>query len=201
MVGDGFDPCGGASIYKRIDGNWTEKAYLQPYEECRSRGYGFAVALDTSAGVTTAIVGSPLDSSVGIINGGAAFVYDNSNNGTEWNLQAKVTASDGKAFDDFGWSVDINGDFAMISASVSKKGHTYVYRRQGTSSWEQMSRIDSPVDEDYFGHSVSIADKTAVVGGYGYTYIFAEFPQGTWSLQDKLTRGSDWTGEKSWTLM
>ncbi|EJK48510.1 hypothetical protein THAOC_32683, partial [Thalassiosira oceanica] len=121
IVGDGINPsCGGASIYKRINGVWTVQSQLAPpvcsYEEGvteRPIGFGFSVAVDGDS----AIIGSPMDEENGF-NSGAAYVYRKSN-GTSWDLETKLLASDGAPFDEFGWSVDIKGDFAIAGAFVA----------------------------------------------------------------------------------
>lgn len=121
IVGDGINPsCGGASIYKRIGGVWTLQSQLSPptcsYDEDlldRPIGFGFSVALDGDS----AIVGSPMDEENGS-NSGAAYVYRKSN-GTSWDLESKLLASDGDPYDEFGWSVDIQGDFAIAGAFVA----------------------------------------------------------------------------------
>ena len=131
IVGDGIHPnCGGATIYKRIDGVWTEQSQLAPpvcsYEEGvteRPIGFGFSVALDGDS----AIIGSPLDEENGV-NSGAAYVYRKSND-TSWDLETKLLPSDGAPYDEFGWSVDIEGDFAIAGAFVADIGSYVAVRK------------------------------------------------------------------------
>ena len=45
---------------------------------------------------------------------GSAYVFVRS--GTSWSQQAELTASDGAAFDNFGYSVALSGDTALVGA-------------------------------------------------------------------------------------
>lgn len=94
----------------------------------------------------------------------------------------------------------------MVGGSIAKKGHAWLYMRTG-SEWEEQPLIEplnsttdiereKIIDEDYFGHSVDIADKVAVIGTVGYTYLLKEDPPGTWTqLEDKLPAGLHWKSE------
>ena len=99
----------------------------------------------------------------------------------------KITASDGAIDDEFGKSVSISGDYAVVGARAdgdngSFSGSAYVFKRTGTS-WAQEAKL-LPSDGaayDEFGFSVSISGDYAVVGavlddnngsGSGSAYIF-----------------------------
>ena len=67
---------------------------------------------------------------------GAAYVFVRS--GTIWNLQQKLTASDGAAGDRFGYSVAISGETVVVGAHRDDiganidQGSAYVFVRSGT---------------------------------------------------------------------
>jgi len=105
--------------------------------------------------------------------------------------EAKLTASDGKAGDNFGFSVSISGNTLVVGA--------YQYRSDGTgaayvftdtaSGWTKIAKLtasDGKV-QDAFGLSVSISGNTVVVGadqygsggGPGAAYVFTE-PASGW---------------------
>ena len=45
----------------------------------------------------------------------------------------KLTASDGSSNDDFGYSVSLYGDYALIGAYYdSQKGSAYIFKRNGS---------------------------------------------------------------------
>ncbi|MCH7496096.1 MAG: choice-of-anchor D domain-containing protein, partial [Candidatus Marinimicrobia bacterium] len=99
----------------------------------------------------------------------------------------KITASDGVPNDQFGVSVSISGDYAIVGAEFrddngTDAGSAYVYKRSGTS-WAQEVKL-LPADgaaDDRFGISVSISGDYAVVGAWldddngtnsGSAYVF-----------------------------
>ena len=79
--------------------------------------------------VDTIVMGAYQDDDNGITNSGSAYVYTRS--GSTWTEQAKLTASDGAANDQFGDSVAISGDTVVIGARLDddngdSSGSTYV---------------------------------------------------------------------------
>ena len=112
----------------------------------------------------------------------------------------KITASDGGAVDQFGFSVSISGDYAIVGAFLDDdngddSGSAYVFKRTG-SSWAEEAKLlasDGAAD-DGFGFSVSISGDYAVVGAAldddngdnsGSAYVFKR--TGTiWSQEAKL---------------
>jgi len=118
-----------------------------------------------------AVVGAPNDTD-NERNSGSAYVFKRT--GTSWAQEAKLLASDGAAFHDFGVSVSISGDYAVVGApndndNGSQSGSAYVFKRTGTS-WTQEAKLlasDGAV-ADIFGTSVSISGDYAVVGAPGF---------------------------------
>ncbi|ABM02367.1 PKD domain containing protein [Psychromonas ingrahamii 37] len=115
---------------------------------------------------------------------------------------AKILASDGAAYDYFGYSVALSGDTAVIGAGVSYTvpasgpGAAYVYTRNGTS-WSEQAKLTASDGStaDNFGYSVAIDGDTIVVGARfadgvvtdaGAVYVYTR--SGTvWSEQAKIT--------------
>src|SRR5205807_436508 len=147
--------------------------------------FGYSVAIYGS----TAVIGAYQKNS----NTGAAYVFVLS--GTTWSQQAKLTASDAAAGDDFGYSVAISGSTAVIGAydKNSDAGAAYVFVRSGTT-WSQQAELtasDAAAGND-FGTSVAISGSTAVIGAphnnsfTGAAYVFVR--SGTiWSQHAELT--------------
>jgi FG-GAP repeat protein len=121
--------------------------------------------------------------------------------GASWVQQAKLTASDGGANDNFGISVALSGNTAVIGAIfdddvASDAGAAYVFVRSGTS-WIQQAKLTASDGSSnaQLGMSVAVAADTAVVGTVndgdhgaraGAAYVFAR--AGTsWTQQAKLT--------------
>ncbi|MBN2822796.1 MAG: cell wall-binding repeat-containing protein, partial [Coriobacteriia bacterium] len=101
-------------------------------------------------------------------NSGSAYVFTRS--GTAWTEQAKLTASDGAVSHNFGISVAISSDTAVIGAyyADSYRGSAYVFTRSGTAWTEQakLTASDGAAFEQ-FGFSVAVSGDTAVVGAFG----------------------------------
>ena len=84
----------------------------------------------------------------------------------------KINASDGGPFEEFGYSVSISGDYAVVGAykhadNGSSSGSAYIFKRTGTS-WAQQAKLLSSdgAADDEFGASVSISGDYAAVGAY-----------------------------------
>jgi len=128
-----------------------------------SDGFGSSVAL--AGGVVLA--GAPGSDDNGGSSGSA---YASRFDGTSWVEEQKLIASDGEAFDQFGWSVALAGDVAVAGAPFSDddgsgSGSAYVYRFDGASWVEEQKLIASDAAAgDFFGFSVSLAEDVALVG-------------------------------------
>ncbi|NOT60397.1 MAG: HYR domain-containing protein, partial [Acidobacteria bacterium] len=82
----------------------------------------YSVALSND----TVIVGAPVDDGIK----GSAYIFERNKGGADnWGEVKKLTASDGAAFDDFGWSVAISGSMVIVGAPVddSRKGSSYIF--------------------------------------------------------------------------
>jgi hypothetical protein len=115
--------------------------------------------------------------------------------------ETKLTASNGSASHNFGRSVAISGDTAVVGAPGNAgpngiHGAAYVFVRSGTA-WYQQAIITASdgADFDHFGASVAIDGNTTVVGApgasgpngnQGAAYVFVRNGT-TWTQQQKLT--------------
>ena len=90
--------------------------------------------------------------------------------------EAKLTASDGSAWDYFGRSVSISGDTVVVGAyghddAGHYSGAAYLFERDegGPGNWGQVAKLTASdgAEGDIFGGSVSISSDTVVVGAYG----------------------------------
>ncbi|MBN2021933.1 MAG: hypothetical protein JW809_04000 [Pirellulales bacterium] len=150
--------------------------------------FGHSVATDGS----TILVGAYCDNDKGS-DSGSAYVFRFA--GGRWVQQQKLTASDGAANDFFGYSVDVDGDWAVVGAygDDNTNGSAYVFHFDGVQ-WVQWQKLIVTGRYDDFGCSVAIDGATIVVGarqdgdagGYaGAVYVFQH--DGTqWLQQQKL---------------
>ncbi|MEO8659082.1 MAG: FG-GAP repeat protein, partial [Bryobacteraceae bacterium] len=148
---------GAAYVYVRSGTAWTEQAKLTASDSAQRDYFGDSVALSGD----TALVGA----SGKATQAGAAYVYVRS--GTAWTEQAKLTASDGTQFDNFGSSVALSGDTALVGAAAKATltGAAYVYVRSGTA-WTEQTKLTAAdgAPNDIFGDSVALSGDTALVG-------------------------------------
>ncbi len=189
---------GSAYVYVRSGTTWSEQAHFFASDAEADDFFGSSVAISGD----TAVVGAPGDGTAAGSKAGSAYVYVRS--GTTWSEQAHLFASDAAAYDNFGSSVAISGDTAVVGAPGDsstiiegrKEGSAYVYVRSGTT-WSEQAHFfaSNAVPFNFFGDSVAIVGDTAVVGvpgddtaageSAGSAYIYVRGGT-TWSEQAHL---------------
>jgi hypothetical protein len=180
------DLAGAAYIFVRNGGIWTQQAYLKASNTGSADRFGSFVAISGD----TVVVGAPLeDSKATGVNGdqnnnsagdaGAAYVFVRS--GGTWTQQAYLKASNTENQDEFGISVSISGETAVVGAfqedssatgingdqadnSAPRAGSAYVFLRSG-ATWTQQAYLKASNTEagDGFGDAVAISGDTVVV--------------------------------------
>lgn len=121
----------------------------------------------------------------------------------------KAVPTDRADGDQFGYAVDIDGDYAVVGAysdnfgGSENHGSVYIYKQVGINNWVQHQKIISSDQEDYdrFGWSVAIDGDYIIVGAYrededasgansmanaGSAYIFENDGTGNWVQVEKL---------------
>ncbi len=189
---------GSAYVFTRSGNMWTQEAKLTADDGAAGDWFGYSVVLDGD----TALVGATYDD-VSSSNQGSAYVFTRS--GTKWMQQAKLTAGDGATYDQFGWSVALDGDTALVGAyadnvgTSSDQGSAYVFTHSG-STWTQQAELTAGNGAmgDRFGYSVALDGDTALVGAYtddlgpnsdqGSAYVFT-YSGDAWTQEAKLTAG------------
>ncbi|NQW24433.1 MAG: hypothetical protein HQ475_13430 [SAR202 cluster bacterium] len=185
---------GAAVVFTRVDGAWAEQAKLVGDDTGVGDLLGQVVALSGD----TAVLGAVGDTPVGT-NSGSAYVFVRSDG--VWTQQAKLTASDAGAGDQFGWSAAISGDTIIIGAPTDSpagtdSGSAYVFTRTD-GTWTEQAKLtgSSQAFGHLFGWSVDINGDTAAIGALGDTtngsnsgaaYVFTR-GDGVWTEQAKLT--------------
>ncbi len=190
---------GAAYIYQRSGNAWTDEALLRSADLAEDDRFGAAVDID---GVF-ALVGAP-DNDDGGNGAGSAYVFEF--NGTSWVQRTKLNAFDAAAVDNYGASVALSGNVAVIAARFDDdacptladcdSGAVYVYRYNGANwDFEQKITAHDAAAEDEFGYDVDIEDDVMVVGsrfdddsedraGAAYVYRFDGLQ---WAFESKLT--------------
>lgn len=182
-----FASSGAAYVFGRTGTTWSQLERLVASDAAAFQSFGSAVALSGN----TAIVGAQDDDS----GAGAAYVFVD--NGLGWTQQAKIEAAGGSAGEQFGGSVSIDGDTAIIGALRDDiSGAAYTFVRQGTSwSEQQVIHASDVTTSESFGNAVAISGDTAIVGASnkgdfgvnsGAAYVFVK--SGTnWVQQQRLS--------------
>ena len=174
---------------------------LAPVEVVENDKFGYSVAVDGDI----AVVGAYRDDQNGDLSG-AVYVFTRST-GVLWDEGVKLIASDGAAYDMFGFSVAVDGDANSIVIGApgddgegADSGSVYVFTK-ARGVWSQAAKLTASdrVALDYFGYSVAVSDGTVLVGAYqdddedavledsGSAYVFVK-PSGGW---DKWDAGVD----------
>jgi len=166
---------GSAYVFKRSDTTWTQQAKIVASDRYFGDDFGYSVAINGDH----AIVGAPSedeDAAGGNMIGDAGSAYIFVRSDTTWTQQDKIVASDRANGDEFGWSVAISGDNAMVGAryqdkdasgtgTLSDAGAAYVFR-QAVGTWSQRSKVvaSDRASDDQFGHAVAISSNYALAG-------------------------------------
>ena len=172
---------GAVYVYRRIGTTWVQEAYLKAPTPINMGGggdqFGYSVAISGNTIVagapgedsnTTAIInGSDLSSTNNSVEStGAAYVFVRDANNM-WSHQAYLKSPNAETNDNFGMSVAVSGDTAIVGASGedSASGAAYVFVRSGTT-WSHQAYLKAPNagNNDNFGISVAVSGDTAVAG-------------------------------------
>lgn len=192
---DGSEDAGAAYVFRREDENWLQQAKLTAGDPGRKDKFGAAVAIHSDY----LIIGTPLDDNQAGGNAGAAYVFKRE--GELWNLQAKLIATGPDTKDDeFGISVDINAEYAVIGAyrdyleggggNLANSGSAYIFKRRDTNWSQETKLLASDAPASHFGYSVCISSGFALIGAYGgdwggSAYVFQRMDT-IWTQQAKL---------------
>ncbi|MCU7959182.1 MAG: FG-GAP repeat protein [gamma proteobacterium symbiont of Bathyaustriella thionipta] len=191
---DGRFGSGSAYVFVRSGSTWTQQQKLTASDAQGGDNFGVSVSIYANS----ILIGSNFDDDDGSLSG-SAYVFVRS--GTSWTQQQKLTASDASTRDRFGSAVSISEDSALIGANIDtavafQSGSAYVFTRTG-SLWTEQQKLTASDggDRDAFGSSVTLLDRTALVGATlnhaerGAGYIFVRNGS-TWIQQQKLV-GND----------
>jgi hypothetical protein len=152
------------------------QAKLLPGDANAQNTFGTAIAVSGN----TALVGATTANGGPGMGTGAAYVFVKGPTG-RWTQQARLAASDpaGTAKENYGFSVALDGDTAVIGAPnrgtfpgdpFGGAGAAYVYQRSGTKWSQQAILTETPsggATGDFFGFSVAISGGTVLASAVG----------------------------------
>ncbi|MGE0104873.1 MAG: PxKF domain-containing protein [Blastocatellales bacterium] len=196
---------GAVYIFERNLGganNWGEIRKIKASDVEAYDSFGISVGISGD----TVIVGANWEGDSGDQTG-AAYIFERNLGGAgNWGEAKKVKASDKEPGDQFGTSVSISGDTAIVGAIEEDlpgygSGAAYIIERNqgGTGNWGEVKKLEASdaIGYEYFGWSVSINGDIAVVGMFnvylpyensGSAYVFErnQGGAGNWGEVKKL---------------
>ncbi|WP_181918785.1 FG-GAP repeat protein [Wenzhouxiangella sediminis] len=159
---------------------------------------GYSVSVDGNR----ALIGAPGSDDGGLSTNGEAFIFELDSSGAGWQFVARLAPDDPGYAAQFGSSVSLSGDRALIGSHSdlqggSRTGSAYVFDFDG-KAWSQSARLiaQDGASHDSFGFSVSLSSDRALIGANhdangngsnaGSVYVF-DFDGSNWSESAKLT--------------
>ena len=206
-----FSDAGSVYVFHNNGGTWSELQKIVASDRGTSDAFGWSVALSGDY----AIIGAKEDdqNATGgndLQSAGSAYIFKNTA-GT-WAQMQKIVASDRGTNDEFGNSVGISGDYAIVgsmledhnltgSQTLLSAGSSYIFKNNA-GTFSQLQKIIAPDrdESDMFGCSVAISGNYALIGAYneeedpaganaiagaGAAYLY-ENTAGTWSMVQKI---------------
>ncbi len=181
---DGGNYAGAAYVYWiNGSGELEQKAKLVATDAAANDAFGHVVAVSDAY----VLVGAYHEDAHGS-QAGAAYIFRGDASGTYSQVQ-KLAPSSLAAFDIFGQSVALTGDFAVVGAEGDDTagdyaGAAYVFRRNdATGQFERVDRLfaSDATGGDAFGHAVALFGRQVLVGAdrknesgsaYGASYLY-----------------------------
>ncbi|MDJ0760551.1 MAG: FG-GAP repeat protein [Woeseiaceae bacterium] len=191
---DNGEESGAAYVFVSSERCWSQQAKIAASDAAAGDQFGGSIALDGD----TLLAGARRNDDSGN-DSGAAYLFERS--GSEWIQTAKLEAWDGDEGDEFGRSVALSGDTAILAAPMDDdngedSGSVYVFTRSG-HVWTQQAKLTAPdgAKGDLFGISVAFDGDTLLIGAdldddngenTGSVYVFVR-SNDSWSHEAKLT--------------
>lgn len=197
----GFTKAGSVSIFKRntSTGQWAFHSKLINNNNKDFLHFGWSVAIDGDyliVGIINEVING--------VTAGSANIYKRNTTTDVWELQQKIIHPNYASSDKFGYSVDIDGDHAVVGAPFDDvgavdNGSAHIYKRNASNIWVVLPTLyNGTNDGDNFGYKVNIStsNKTVAVGAIaddiagtvdaGTVTVFYENPAGLWLAASTL---------------
>lgn len=183
---------------------WDEIIELAASNGALNDNYGCSVSISDDYAIVGACFADFISEEGGTFSdAGSAYILERNEAG-EWEEVQIINASDANSGDNFGWSVAIHGDYAVIGAygdddSGGLSGSAYLFERDAEGVWTEIQKLtgsDSSSD-DRFGQAVTISGDALLIGApyhnvagpwSGAAYLFERGDDGTWTETQKLSQ-------------
>ncbi len=146
------DDSGAAYIFDVLSGQQLQK--LTPLDGAAEDAFGISVSLQGN----WAVVGAMDDDDAGL-SSGSAYIFDV----TTGQQVHKLRAHDAAAGDQFGISVDLDGNLAVVGAHLNGPGSAYLF---DVTTGQQVRRLQAAdgSDDDRFGIAVALDAGQVLIG-------------------------------------
>ncbi len=199
--------CGSAYVFRFNGSAWVQEQELAASDAAALDFFGRSVSISEDV----IVVGAHGDDHEPDLNWGAAYLYRFHPGGPgPWVEEAKFTpSSSATSAREFGWSVAVNGDTALVGAKGQEcfppppppervgtcLWDVYVFRFNPiTSGWDQPLKLIASDYVPWFGYSVALSGETALVGATaGPVRVYQLDPGATGMMveQSQLTPWND----------
>ncbi len=182
--------------------------HLVPGDAAFVDDFGHAIDIEGSL----AAIAAPANNAMGALSG-AVYLFDTAT-GTEL---SKFFPADGEAVDQFGFSLDIDGDLALVGArwdddSAPNGGAAYLFDISDPANPVELSKVSAAMgdENDYFGYEVALSGNVAAVGAIfdddlgldaGAVYIYdVTDPSNPVMVKKLLASDGDPTDDFGWSV-
>lgn len=172
---------GSAYIFERdMSGSWLQHQKIVASDREATSWFGGSVSIYNDY-VLVGAFGEDKNATGAdaLADAGAAYFFERNGTGT-WSQIQKVVASDRKENNQFGYSVSLGNDFALIGARLSEAtigantytetGTAYFFKFDGTNSWSESQKVNA----SDANNSKRFSSAVAVYGNYANIGDFTE---------------------------
>ncbi|MEM8488527.1 MAG: FG-GAP repeat protein [Bacteroidota bacterium] len=176
-----------AYIFERdsTSGEWKEVFKISHRSDVEEGSFAASVSLDGDR-LLVATSGDPIRHEYS----GAAYIYERNDAGI-WKQTTRLSGSGSRAYGVFGGSGALDGDYAVVTASMyykEKPGSLYIFERDPqTNRWSEAKRIGG-IDDIFI--SVALDDKYILAGESldgskksGIATLYERSEDGVWGLK------------------
>lgn len=162
---DGNQSQGAAYVFGNAGGSWSETQKLVASDGAANDEFSVSVAVAND----TALIGTPYATIGGNQYQGAVYAF--AQTAGTWSQVQKIVASDGQAYDGYGWFASIDGSSALIGAMYatvagnSNQGAAYVLARSN-ETWGETNKLTASdgAANSFFGSAGALSGSTVLVG-------------------------------------
>jgi len=165
---------GVAYVFVRTGQQWQLQQKIFATDGNTYDNFGSSVAIEGDR-MLAGSVGSDNGNVSPHFNAGAAYVFERV--GAQWTQSAKLLANDGMQMDFLGGRVALSGDVVVAGATRARNGNVvnqgaaYVFERNGSNVWTQVSKLiasDGVTNEYFSAAGISISGSAIWIGLPGH---------------------------------